>query len=108
MRVGLEECEIRSFLADRGSITKVFVTAEPAAGGPLYRIYIWSSWSRHFRPLRSWGDRSDRVYRDLGRAVVRMRDLGYRGAVTFYEADDPVLSRYHGLVASERPKRPPG
>ena len=104
MRVGLQEGEIKTGLAAGGRIRNVFITAETDAGGPLYRVYIRSSWSRHFLPLRSWADRSDRVYRDLDRAILRIRDFGYRGYIIFYEADDPRLARYRALVDRERDK----
>lgn len=102
MRYGFQEGEIKTGLAAGGRIRNVFITASADPAGALYRIYFRTSWERHFLPLRSWADRSDRVYRDLDRAVIRIREFGYRGYIIFYEADDPRLARYRGLAARER------
>ena len=100
MRAGLQEIEIKSGLAAGGRIRNVFITAETVDGRALYRLYLRSSWSRHFLPLRSWADRSDRTYRELDRLITLVRDdFGFQDYIILYRADDPKLSRYRTVSA---------
>lgn len=106
MRVGLEDGDIKAGLAAGGRIRNVFVTSEVDGGLPLYRVYLRSSWSRHFLPLRTWADRSDRTYRDLDRAVRHVREnCSYEGYIVLYSATDPRLARYRALAAARSNKK---
>ena len=106
LRVGLQDNDIKAGLAAGGRIRNVFITAEVDGGAPLYRIYLRSNWSRHFLPLRTWADRSDRTYRDLDRAVAYVREeCAFNDYIVLYSATDPRLARYRALAAARSNKR---
>jgi len=106
LRFGLTEVEIKAGLAAGGRLRRVYITAEIDDGKPLYRVYLRSTWSRSFLPMRSWLDRADRTYRDLDRAVLQVREFGYRGFITLCEADDPRLARHRAFVDQSRSNTP--
>ena len=61
--------------------------------------YLWTSWRRGFRPLRTWDDKYDRTYRDLDRLLTLVRiDFGYRGPIALYMEGDRELARYRALA----------
>jgi hypothetical protein len=70
--------------------------------------YIRPSWRRDFLPLRFWGDKENRTYRDADRLLALLRDdFGYQGVIPFYVTDDPDLARYRALAASMTSSSPP-
>jgi hypothetical protein len=97
---GLSEGEIRQKLSEGGRLRNVFVVCKP--GGPLEHLaFIRPSWRRDFLPLRTWGDKANRYYRDVDRLLQLIReDFGYQGVIPFYVSDDPELPRYRVLVAA--------
>ena len=49
-------------------------------------------------PLRTYGNKRDRRYRDLDRLVRLIRDsYGFKGCITLFEQGDPKLQRYAAL-----------
>ncbi len=65
--------------------------------------YVRPSWRRAFLPLRTWGDKEDRSYKDLDRLLVLLRkDFGYRGFIGLYMDGDPDLARYRGFQKTNR------
>jgi hypothetical protein len=64
--------------------------------------YVRPSWRREFLPLRTWGDKEDRTYKDLDRLLTLLRDdFGYSGFIGLYMAGDPDLARYRVLCDSD-------
>ena len=81
---------------------KVLVVSKDMAGGVEHLAYLWTSWRRGFRPLRTWDDKYDRTYRDLDRLLTLVRiDFRYRGPIALYMEGDRELARYRALVENE-------
>ena len=108
MPKGLVEGEIKQGLAEGGRLRNVLVVC--SVGDPAERehlAYIRPSWRREFLPLRTWGDKADRTYKDVDRLLALLRDdFGYKGVIPFYVADDPDLPKYRALAASAREDDP--
>lgn len=101
MSKGLPEGEIKQGIAEGGRVRNVVVVCTADEDGREFLAYIRPSWRRHFLPLRTWGDKSDRTYRDADRLLALLRDdFGYQGAIPFYVADDPDLPRYRALATT--------
>ena len=74
----------------------------PDRGTAEHLAYVRPSWRREFLPLRTWGDKEDRTYKDLDRLLVLLRDdFGYRGFIGLYMDADPDLARYRALSETE-------
>ncbi|GAV35787.1 hypothetical protein ROTAS13_03466 [Roseomonas sp. TAS13] len=105
---GLSEGEIRQGIAEGGRIRNVLVVC--TVGPPDTRehlAYIRPSWRRDFLPMRTWGDKANRTYKDVDRLLALLRDdFGYQGVIPFYVADDPDLPKYRALAASAREDDP--
>ena len=98
----LQEGDIRAALGSGGHIRNAFVIGRETEDGWEYVLYLRPSWRRVFLPLRTWQDKSDRKWRDLNRALHLLReDFAYRGAVPVYLHDDPELSKYRAIGASD-------
>jgi hypothetical protein len=98
---GLSEGEIRQGLAEGGRLRNVLIVCKIGPTQKEHLAYIRPSWRRDFLPLRTWGDKGNRTYRDADRLLALLRDdFGYRGVIPFYVADDPDLPRYRALAAS--------
>jgi hypothetical protein len=97
---GLSEGEIRQKLSEGGRLRNVLVVSK--LGGSLEHLaFIRPSWRRDFLPLRTWGDKANRYYRDVDRLLQLIReDFGYQGVIPFYISDDPELPRYRVLVTA--------
>ena len=110
MAIGVQEGDIRQHLAQGGYLRSVLVVSKNVAGGVEHLAYIWASWRRGFRPLRTWDDKFDRTYRDLDRLLTLVRgDFGYRGPIALYLEGDRELARYRALAeAPEAPEPTPG
>ena len=99
MAAGLQEGDIALGLAEGGSILGVFIVERTLPGGPRHIAYVRTSWKRGFHALRTYRDRSDRMYRDLDRLVRLIRDeFRYSGPVTLYIAGAPELRRFQALL----------
>jgi hypothetical protein len=89
---GLVEGEIRQGLERGGGITGVVVVCRVIDGQLEHVAYIRTSWRKEYLPLRTWGDRSDRTYRDTDRLLELLRtQFGYEGVIHFYTQGDPTL-----------------
>ena len=99
---GFEEGDIASGLAAGGRILGIFVVERALSGGPGYIAYLRASWKRGFHGLRTYRNRSDRVYRDLDRLVRLIRDeFGYSGPITLLVAGAPELRRFRALLPED-------
>lgn len=96
----LQEAEIREQLRQGGHIRSLLVVERPALEGerPDYVVYMRPSWTRGYRILRTWRNKSDRTFRDFDRLLHTVRDLGYAGPVTVYRFDCPDLARFRGVL----------
>ncbi len=106
---GLVEGEIKQGLAEGGRLRNVLVVCSADANAETreHLAYIRPSWRREFLPLRTWGDKSDRTYKDVDRLLTLLRDeFGYKGVIPFYWADDPDLPKYRALATSAREDDP--
>lgn len=89
---GLVEGEIRQELERGGAITGVVVVCRVMGGQLEHVAYIRTSWRKEYLPLRTWGDRSDRTYRDTDRLLELLRiQFRYEGVIHFYTQGDPML-----------------
>jgi hypothetical protein len=102
--IGLQEAEIKQAIEDGGHIRSVLIVSKCVGKSTEHLAYIRPSRKRDFLPLRTWGDRSDRTYRDLDRLLTLIRvDFGYRGVIPIYITGDPGLARYRSLAHEGRP-----
>ncbi|WFU74864.1 hypothetical protein [Bradyrhizobium sp. CB2312] len=102
MTSGLQEGEIRQELQNGGHLRNVLIVTKIVDGTVEHLAYVRPSWRREFLPLRTWGDKDDRTYKDLDRLLVLLRDdFGYRGFVGLYLDGDPDLARYRALSESD-------
>jgi len=92
---GIQEGEIRQELKAGGHLRNVLIISK---GASEHLVYIRPSWRREFLPLRTWGDKDDRTYKDLDRLLALIRkDFGYYGFIALYMDGDPNLARYRAL-----------
>lgn len=102
MARGLQEGEIRQELQSGGHLRNVLIITKTFKDGPEHLAYVRPSWRREFLPLRTWGDKEDRTYRDLDRLLALLRDdFGYNGFIALYMDGDPDLARYSALSVGE-------
>ena len=100
---GLQEAEIRDGLANGGHIRGLFVVERPGSEDERsdYVVYVRPSWARGYRILRTWRDRSDRVFRDFNRLLQTIRALGHEASVTVYRVGSPELAKFRGVLARD-------
>lgn len=102
MATGLQEGEIKQELQSGGHLRNVLIITKTIEGMAEHLAYIRPSWRREFLPLRTWGDKEDRTYKDLDRLLMLLRDdFGYRGFIGLYMDGDADLARYRALAESE-------
>jgi hypothetical protein len=100
---GLQEGEIRQELQSGGRLRNVLIITRTIEGMAEHLAYVRPSWRRTFLPLRTWGDKQNRTYKDLDRLLVLLReDFGYRGFIGLYMDGDPDLARYRALSETEQ------
>lgn len=100
----LQEREIRAGLQAGGSIRGVFFVARRDKYGFEFLAYIKPSWHRIYLPLRTFGDKADRMYRDAGRLLLLVsEDFGFVGSIYIYKARAPELARFKGLRPCDAP-----
>lgn len=98
----LVEGEIRQELERGGGITGVVVVCRVIDGQLEHVAYIRTSWRRRYLPLRTWGDRSDRTYRDTDRLLELIRiQFGYVGVIHFYTQGDRSLSGLENIAEED-------
>jgi hypothetical protein len=98
---GLLEGEIKQELQSGGHLRNVIIITKTIEGAAEHVPYLRPSWRREFLPLRTWGDKEDRTYKDLDRLLGLLRDdFGYRGFIGLYMDGDPDLARYRALSES--------
>ena len=99
MAKGLQEGEIRQELQKGGHLRNVLIITKAMKETTEHLAYVRPSWRREFLPLRTWGDKGDRTYKDLDRLLVLLRnDFRYRGFIGLYMEGDPDLARYRVLA----------
>jgi hypothetical protein len=100
---GLQEGEIKQELQCGGRLRNVLIITRTIEGTAEHLAYVRPSWRREFLPLRTWGDKEDRTYKDLDRLLLLLRDdFGYLGFIGLYMDGDPDLARYRALSQSEQ------
>jgi hypothetical protein len=99
---GLQEGEIKQELQSGGRLRNVIIITKAIGGTAEHLAYVRPSWRREFLPLRTWGDREDRTYKDFDRLLALLRgEFGYRGFIGLYMDGDPDLARYRALAENE-------
>ena len=102
MASGLQEGEIRQELQSGGHLRNIIIITKKIGGAAEHVAYLRPSWRREFLPLRTWGDKDDRTYKDIDRLLGLLRDdFGYWGFIGLYMEDDPDLARYRVLSGSD-------
>jgi hypothetical protein len=100
--IGLQEGEIKQGVENGGHVRNVLVVSKCVGKHVEHLAYIRLSWKRDFLPLRIWGDKSDRTYRDLDRLLMLIRtDFRYLGVIPIYIAGHSELARYKALLGLE-------
>jgi len=95
---GLQEGEIKQELQSGGHLRNVLIITKHVNGIVEHLAYIRPSWRREFLPLRTWGGKEDRTYRDLDRLLMLLRDeFQYDGFIGLYLDGDPTLARYRAI-----------
>jgi hypothetical protein len=98
-----QEADIKGGVQNGGSVQAVFIVFRTDERGNGFIPYLRASWSRGFRPLRTYRGRSDRVYRSLDRLVGLIRqEFRYDGEISLFGSGDPGLQRYRTLLPAER------
>jgi hypothetical protein len=101
---GLQEGEIRQELQNGGHLRNVLIISKTNGDAAEHLAYVRPSWRREFLPLRTWGDKEDRSYKDLDRLLTLLRDdFGYHGFIGLYMDGDPDLARYRAVSDGEQP-----
>ena len=99
---GLQEREIRQELSSGGHLRNILIITKPIGDAAEHLAYVRPSWRPEFLPLRTWGGKEDRTYKDLDRLLVLLRDdFGYRGFIGLYLEGDPDLARYRAVAATD-------
>ncbi len=98
-----QEGDIKAGVQNGGGLVGVFVVCRENGRGRGFIPYIRTDWARGFRPLRTYRDRSDRVFRSLDKLVALVRDeFGYRGEISLFMAGDAALQRFRTLLPPDR------
>lgn len=104
MSTGLQEGEIKAALRSGGSIRGAFFVARRESYGFEFQVYLRPSWGRPYMPLRTFGGKADRTYRDVGRLLQLVcEDFKFIGSITIYKAKSPELARFRGLQPCDMP-----
>jgi hypothetical protein len=104
-----QEADIRDGVASGGRLSGVFIICRPEERGGGWVLYLRTSWTRGYRPLRTFRDRSDRVFKDLGRLVLLVRnDFCYSDEISLFKAGDEALRRYRSLLPVDLADLGPG
>lgn len=94
-----QEADIKAGIRAGGSVGAVFIIARKDERGQGFIAYIRAGWARGFRPLRTFRDRSDRVFRSLDKLVSLLRDeFHYSGEITLFVSGDESLRRFRALL----------
>ncbi|KPF78349.1 hypothetical protein IP88_04160 [alpha proteobacterium AAP81b] len=106
---GLVEGDIKAGLQNGGHLRSVFVVCRVVDDQLEHAAYIRTSWFDEYLPLRTYGHRSDRTYRDLDRLLELLRlEFDYLGPITLYASGDPLLGSFGSLAADDcQPFVPP-
>lgn len=102
MAIGLQEGEIRQAIAEGGHIRSVVVISTCICKHSEHLAYLLPSWKRDLLPLRTWGNKNDRTYRDFDRLFTLLRtDFAFRGVIPVYLMGDPDLAKYKALAQGQ-------
>ena len=97
-----QEADIKAGIRAGGSVGAVFIITRNDERGPGFIAYIRAGWARGFRPLRTFRDRSDRVFRSLDKLVSLLRDeFQYSGEISLFVAGDESLRRFRALLPAD-------
>jgi hypothetical protein len=97
-----QEADIKAGIRAGGSVEGVFIIARNDERGLGYIAYIRAGWARGFRALRTFRDRSDRVFRSLDKLVSLLREeFQYHGEISLFVAGDESLRRFRALLPTD-------
>jgi hypothetical protein len=98
-----QEADLKAGIRAGGFIVGVFIVARKDGRRQGFVAYIRAGWTRGFLPLRTFRDRSDRVFRSLDKLVSLLRDeFRYAGEITLFAAGDEGLRRFRALLPADR------
>ena len=96
---GLFEGEVLKLLAEGGRIRNVLVVTKQVGDHVEHLACLRVTGRSAFLPLRTWGGKADKLYRDFDRLLTLLReDFGFLGGVIIYREDDPDLARFRALA----------
>lgn len=95
------EGEVRRGMHEGGSLKGFLVVVRRTPDATEYAIYLLPSWVRGYRILRTWGDRTDRTFRNFDRLLKWAASVGHDGPITVYRAGAPALQRIQGVRAED-------
>jgi len=91
------EGELRAKLRDGERITGVIVVARTVDDTLEYTPFLLLSWRRGYYRIARWRG-GERRYREFGRLLRFLRDLGWADGVTVFDAADPKLRRVRAVA----------
>lgn len=104
-----QEADLKGGIQAGGNVLGVFIICRTDERGRGFIPYIRTSWGRGFRPMRTYRDRSDRVFRSLDKLVGLIRDdFRYQGEISLFVAGDDGLRRYRTLFPPDAPNEVKG
>lgn len=102
-----QEADIKGGVQKGGSVLGVLIICRNDERGSGFIPYIRANWARGFRPLRTYRDRSDRVFRSLDKLVALIREeFRYSGEISLFVTGDAGLRRYRTLLPTDRSALP--
>ncbi|MGG5811626.1 hypothetical protein [Falsiroseomonas sp. CW058] len=91
------EGELRAKLRGGERITGVIVVVRTADDTLEYTPFLLLSWRRGYYRISRWRG-GERRYREFGRLLRLLRDLGWVDGVTVFDAADPKLRRVRAVA----------
>jgi len=91
------EGELRAKLRGGERITGVIVVARTVDDALEYTPFLLLSWRRGYFRISRWRG-GERRYRDFGRLLKLLRELGWVDGIGVFDADDPKLRRVRAVA----------
>lgn len=96
---GLFQDEVLKLLAEGGRIRNVLVITKQIDDHVEHLACLRVTGHAAFLPLRTWGNKADKLYRDFDRLLALLREeFGFQGGVIIYREEDPDLARFRALA----------
>lgn len=93
----ISEGELRAKLRGGERITGVMVVARTVDDALEYTPFLLLSWRRGYFRIARWRG-GERRYRDFGRLLKLLRELGWVDGVGVFDAEDPKLRRVRAIA----------